>query len=78
MLTILGQPSVAASRSSGVSTPEDLQRALDLFAAAKDRHGIRPPCGSRGADRRFSAVEVAEAGTRLCVPGSSLRGGTAA
>ncbi len=50
MLTILGQPSVAASRSSGVSTPEDLQRALDLFAAAKDRHGIRPGSADSGGE----------------------------
>jgi tetratricopeptide (TPR) repeat protein len=39
LLTILGQPALAASRRTGVSGPEDLRRAADLFAACEDRHG---------------------------------------
>jgi DNA-binding SARP family transcriptional activator/tetratricopeptide (TPR) repeat protein len=39
VLASLGQPTLAASRGTGVSTPEDLHRATDLFATAKDRHG---------------------------------------
>jgi tetratricopeptide (TPR) repeat protein len=39
VMAILGQPALAASRRSGVSGAEDLQRAADLFARSGDRHG---------------------------------------
>lgn len=40
VLTVLGQPAITASRRPGVSDVADLERAVALFEAEKDEHGL--------------------------------------
>jgi tetratricopeptide (TPR) repeat protein len=40
ILTVLGQPAITASRRPGVSDVPDLERAVALFEAENDQHGL--------------------------------------
>ncbi len=40
VLTVLGQPAITASRRPGVSDVPDLERAVALFEAENDQHGL--------------------------------------